>query len=131
MLLNLFRLASVEDKNPVGNIILNELQNPFVKAYLMFFKFVLPVFNRFNAMLQCCRQLCSNFLGPECFKNEAIYELDPYNPRSLLPIEQISVGPHAMDCIKSCDKLSQDQFKLKCLSFYQKAVLESSKKFLF
>lgn len=117
MLLNLFRLASVEDKHPVGNIILNELQTLFVKAYLMFFKFALPVLNRFNTMFQSedvmikilsieserfiC-QLCSNVLRPECFKNSAIYKLDPYNPRSLLPIELISVGPHIMDCIKSC-----------------------------
>lgn len=144
ILLNLFRLAAVEDKNPVANVILNELQNPFVKAYLMFFKFVLPIFNQFNAIFQSekvminvisteserfVRQLCTNFVRPEYFKNEKLYDLNPNDPHCLLPIEQVNVGPHTMDIIKHCNKTTIEQFKLKCVTFYQKSLQESLKRF--
>lgn len=144
VLINLFRLAAFEDKNQVGNLILNELQNPFVKAYLMFFKFILPVFNQFNAVFQSekvmihiistecerfIRQLCVNFVRPEYFNNEKLPTLNPYDPHVLLSVENIFVGSQTMDCLRDCDNNSKEQFKLKCLSFYQKAVEESLHRF--
>lgn len=60
-----FRLGAFEDKSQVGNLILNKLQNPFVKSYLMFFKFILLVFNQFNAVFQS-EKVMIHIISTEC-----------------------------------------------------------------
>lgn len=144
VLVDLFRLAFVEEKNPVAQIIFTELQNPYVRAYLSFFKYILPTFNQFNAAFQSekvlvtvlateserfIRLLCSNFIRPEYYKNEKLYLLDVYDPYALLPIEEVCLGPNKLDILKNCDKSTNTQFILKCVQFYQKPVEQSLLRF--
>lgn len=144
VLVDLFRLASIEEKNPVAHVIFTEMQNPYVRAYLSFFKYILPTFNQFNTTFQSqkilitvlateserfIRLLCCNFIRPEYYKNENLYSLNVFDPHVLFPIEKVCVGPNTMDILKDCDKVTNEQFILKCLTFYQKAVEQSLLRF--
>lgn len=141
VLLEVFRLAAFEDKNPVATLILDEMQNPYVKAYLTFLKHVLPIFNSFNAMFQSSkilidqlytesrrfvRQLCINFVQPSFFNtDEKLDRLDVTNPHVLLPLEEVNFGRETADLIKDCDKNNNQTFKLRCLKFYQNSVTQA------
>ncbi|XP_022160408.1 uncharacterized protein LOC111026609 [Myzus persicae] len=112
---DLFRLAYVEEKNPAANVIYQELQNPYTKAYLCFLHFILPVFNTFNALFQSekplvfilyeesvrfLRIMCSKFLKAECYKND---EFDKFkNPSMILPNNDIEIGHEARKILTSC-----------------------------
>ncbi|CAH1379215.1 unnamed protein product, partial [Tenebrio molitor] len=48
VLIELFKVADFEEKN-VSSLIYNDMCNPVNKAYLLFFKYILPEFNKFNA----------------------------------------------------------------------------------
>lgn len=45
-----FLLASVEDKNPMADLLLKELNNPYTKAYLEFMQYVLPCIHTFDTV---------------------------------------------------------------------------------
>lgn len=47
-----FMLAIVEDKLKFAELILTQLNDNFIKAYLLFFKYSLNFFNNFNALFQ-------------------------------------------------------------------------------
>lgn len=144
VLLEVFRVAAFEDKNQVGNMIFNEMQNPYVKAYLLFLKHVLPIFNSFNAMFQSSKVLvdkmyvesrrfvkilCVNFVKPSCYTSEVELDLlNVFDPNVLLPVEEINVGLNTMNLLKDCIKADNEQFKLKCLKFYQVAVAQAFKR---
>lgn len=105
---NSFTLASFEDKNGIGDIILAELKNPFTKAYIEFLDFILPSFNTFNALFQSkgimlpaiipechrfMRLLCQKFLQPKAFEN--ILKVNPISPGNLLPLDNVEIGENA------------------------------------
>lgn len=99
-----FLLSAVEDKTSVGQIILSDLNNPFTKAYFCFLNHVLPIFNNFNKLFQSdklllpvlyeeCRRmfrlLCGNFIK-ECELSENnLVNIDVYNLKNLLDIDNI------------------------------------------
>lgn len=144
VLVEVFRLAAFEEKNSVANLILNEMQNPYVKAYLYFLKHILPVFNSFNSMFQSqkilvdklymesrrfVRLLCVNFVKSSFYVNDnELDTLNVFNPHVLLPIEEINFGSDTMDLLKDCDKNDTERFKLRCLKFYQNAVDQAFKR---
>lgn len=139
-----FRLAAYEDKNPVGNMIFSEMQNPYVKAYLLFLKYILPSFNSFNAMFQSSKILvdkiyiesrrflkilCTNFVKPSYYSSELeLDRLNVFDPHALLPVEDINVGSDTMSLLINCKQTDNEQFKLKCLKFYQQAVAQVFKR---
>ncbi|XP_072382532.1 protein FAM200A-like [Diabrotica undecimpunctata] len=145
VLIEVFRVSAFEDKNPVANIILTDMQNPYIKAYLLFLKHVLPIFNSFNAMFQSSKilvhklyiesrrfvkLLCINFIQPSFYNEDAkLDSLNVNNPHVLLPISDINVGPGTMDLLQHCTENDNEQFKLRCLKFYQKAVTQAVRRF--
>jgi len=50
VLINYFRVAVVEDKLLGAENILRSMENSYTKAYLLFFKYVLNILNKFNAL---------------------------------------------------------------------------------
>ena len=145
VLVELFREAAFEDKNPVGNMIFSELQNPYVKAYLHFLNHVLPLINKFNAMFQSqkvsvqdlypesrrfIRVVAVNFIKPSFLsKDEKLDNLNIYDPNVLLSIEEVNVGEHTLETLKDCSERDKEQFKLICVKFYQKCVSDAYKRF--
>lgn len=122
----------------------SEFENPFVQAYLQFLSFILPLFQQFNILFQSqkvlfpllskesrrlVRQLCGKFIKREFINKDNLYNLNVYHPHVLLPLEEIQFGPQTIKLIENCGQGVVEQFKLKCLSFYQKAVSDSIKRF--
>lgn len=139
----IFRLADFEGESEVAKIIYNELCNPVTKAYLLFLKYILPVFNQFNAFFQS-EKLLTPFIYSECLRflktlgtnflkkeylSDTIIDVNSFHPHCLLPIEAIQVGSSTSDLISSFDKNLKQQFLLKCLVFYQKAFKECQSRF--
>lgn len=76
-----FQLAAFEDaRDTEAKWLVQEMKNPFTKAYLLFLKYVLDIFNKFNAVFQTkdviihklarnseriLIQVCQNFVKPE------------------------------------------------------------------
>jgi len=135
-------LAYVEEKNPAANVIYQELQNPYTKAYLYFLHFILPVFNTFNALFQSekplvfilyeesvrfLRIMCSKFLKAECYKND---EFDKFkNPSMILPNNDIEIGHEARKILTSCkNDANYNKFMNVIIFFYQKVVEDSLKR---
>ncbi|CAN7978314.1 unnamed protein product [Ixodes persulcatus] len=78
-------------------------------------------------LLRC---LCQNFMKPSSIEDPA--KLNPLNPRSLLALEELYVGA---GCQGILDKITMEggssevrDFKLRCMPFYQTAVLEVQKR---
>lgn len=143
VLTELFRLADFERESEIAKIIYNELCNPVTKAYMLFLKYILPVFNQFNAFFQseslltpfiyseCLRFLkilATNFLKIEYISDE-IVSVNCLHPQCILPVESIQVGSSTFNLISSFDKNLKEQFLFKCLAFYQKAFQECLNRF--
>ncbi|KAG0423203.1 hypothetical protein HPB47_001008, partial [Ixodes persulcatus] len=140
----LFLQAATEDRIVAAELILKDM-NPITEAYLKLMQYVLGFFNKLNAMFQSkdsliaviqeesqrlLRCLCQNFMKPSSIEDPAI--LNPLNPRSLLALEELYVGA---GCQGILDKITMKggssevrDFKLRCMSFYQTAVLEVQKR---
>ncbi|CAN8016667.1 unnamed protein product [Ixodes persulcatus] len=136
--------AATEDRIVAAELILKDM-NPITEAYLKLMQYVLGFFNKLNAMFQSkdsliaviqeesqrlLRCLCQNFMKPSSIEDPAI--LNPLNPRSLLALEELYVGA---GCQGILDKITMKggssevrDFKLRCMSFYQTAVLEVQKR---
>lgn len=96
VLLGFFELAAFENpKDEAARTILCEMKNPFTIAYLHFLNYVLPFFNKFNALFQSHQtlihqlvksshrviiQVCQNFVKPELLSN--ILEINVADPSS-------------------------------------------------
>ncbi|XP_023235734.1 uncharacterized protein LOC111635102 [Centruroides sculpturatus] len=107
------------------------MQNLYVKVYLLFFKYILPSFNEFNAFFQSKKSLISsNFIKPKALLayDDIIETLNIYNPINLLPIKKINVGVTTRALINDLSKTDNELFILKCLKFFQKAVSEAFKR---
>ncbi|CAN8023092.1 unnamed protein product [Ixodes persulcatus] len=136
--------AAKEDRIVAAELILKDM-NPITEAYLKFMQYVLGFFNKLNAMFQSkdsliaviqeesqrlLRCLCQNFMKPSSIEDPA--KLNPLDPRSLLDLEELYVGA---GCQGILDKITMEggssevrDFKLRCMSFYQTAVLEVQKR---
>ncbi|CAN7978223.1 unnamed protein product [Ixodes persulcatus] len=136
--------AATEDRIVAAELILKDM-NPITEAYLKFMQYVLGFFNKLNAMFQSkdsliaviqeesqrlLRCLCQNFMKPSSIEDPA--KLNPLDPRSLLALEELYVGA---GCQGILDKITMEggssevrDFKLRCMSFYQTAVLEVQKR---
>lgn len=144
VLKELFKVAVFEDKNAVADIIYREFNNPFVKAYLAFLKFILPLFNEFNMLFQSekvlfpviaresrrfIKRLCAKFVERSFLDDENFVTLNVRNSRVLLPSNKIQLGADTLEILSDCSNSDREQFINKCLTFYHTFVEEAIKRF--
>jgi hypothetical protein len=79
--------------------------------------------------LRFIKTIAVNFVKTEYLSDEKIVNLNVYSPYVLLPIEKLIVGQETCRFIENFDKNFKNQFLLKCLQFYQKAVQKSLRRF--
>ncbi|XP_042149246.1 uncharacterized protein LOC121837621 [Ixodes scapularis] len=78
--------------------------------------------------LRLIRCLCQNFMRPEAIQD--VEKLNPMDPRSLLPLEEVYLGESCQELLQSMEGGSSDikHLRLRCLEFYQTAVFEVKKR---
>ncbi|XP_067211624.1 protein FAM200A-like, partial [Linepithema humile] len=141
VLKNFFVLAVVEDKLQSAEIILNQLNDNFIKAYLLFLKYSLNFFNNFNALFQSrkvlihtlfensqrlIREIGQNFLIPQAVK--CIVDLNIDDNKNIQDINNIYVGPECESFLETLSSECAQEIKLNCLQFYITAVREMLKR---
>ena len=138
----LFFQAHTEDKVASAELIMNEFNNPYTKAYLLFLKYVLGYFNQMNALFQSknnligilqdesirmTRLICRIFIRPEYLSN--LSQIDPNSSLQLLPLQQVGLGGECETILRSIDNNEGNKhFKTRCLGFYQIALTEIFKR---
>jgi len=103
---NYFIFCVVEEKSKSAEIILDQLNNISIKAYLLFLKYSLNFFNNFNAIFQSRKVLIhklfeesqqlineigQNFLTPESLQN--INTLNINDNKNILNVNDIQGAP--------------------------------------
>lgn len=139
VLIHFFTTASFDEaslpqnrKRPATEI-MNDLKNPFNRAYFLFMDYTLNFFNKFNALfqsksvmihrlrdesIQLLKDLCQNYLMPENIDRITTTKLD--DPRTYLALEEIYMGPKCEKFMKQYPQYV-DGFKVvrqKGLDFY-------------
>lgn len=137
ILKNYFMLATVEDKLKSAEIILEHLNDIFIKAYLLFLKFALNFFNNFNVLFQSrnilihklyessqklIRQIAVNLVKIDVLENISTLDLLLDNKDNIKPINDINVGPDCECLLETLSFECAQQIRLKCLDFYVTAV---------
>jgi len=89
-----FILATIEDKSKSAEVILTQLNDNVIKSYLLFLKYSLNYFNKFNALFQSRNtlihtlyansqqlilQIALNFIPSEALKNISLLTIDDKN----------------------------------------------------
>jgi len=133
-------LAVVEDNLQSAEIILTQLNDDSIKAYLLFLKYSLNFFNHFNALFQSrkiliyklfinsqqlIRQIGQNFMIPEALKDITTFNDDEHNIQQLT---NIYVGPECEGFLASRSFEFAQQIRLNCLNFYKIALNEMLKR---
>ncbi|XP_068205452.1 general transcription factor II-I repeat domain-containing protein 2-like [Palaemon carinicauda] len=138
----LFFQAQIEDKVISAELIMKEFNNPYTKAYLTFFKYVLGYFNQLNVLFQSknnligilqdeslrmTRLICKNFIKPQYLSD--LSRIDPNNEAQLIPLSQIELGYECEALLATTKNLEGNKhFRQRCLSFYQTAFMELVKR---
>ena len=127
----------MEDKSKTAENILEHLNDPIIKAYILFLKYSLYFFNNFNIIFQSrdilihtlfkysrqqIHQLGQNFLKLEALRNIDNLDLDDKN--SINSEEDVYVGPECESFLESLELECAQEIRLKCLNFYITAVRE-------
>ncbi|CAN7950218.1 unnamed protein product [Ixodes pacificus] len=116
--------------------------NPINEAYLKFRAYVSGFFYKMNALFQSKENLiavmqqeslrliqclCQNFMRPEAIQD--VEKLNPMNPRSLLPLEEVYLGESRLELFQSMEGGNSDvkHLRLRCLAFYQAALFKVKK----
>ncbi|KAM0727925.1 Zinc finger protein 862 [Formica fusca] len=137
----------VSEKSKSGENLLSIMQNPDVKAYLLFLKHILNFFNSFNAFFQALETrihllqpksvellitVCKHFLKPELLKyvcNDDFKFSEKENQKSL---NNINVGFECEEYLESLMKEGHADIignvRDNCLQFYVTAAEEISKR---
>ncbi|XP_067217224.1 zinc finger BED domain-containing protein 5-like [Linepithema humile] len=141
VLKNFFILAVVEDKLKSAEIILNQLNDNCIKAYLLFLKYSLNFFNEFNALFQArkvlihtlfensqqlIREIAQNFIIPEALK--CIVNFNINDKKNIKNINNIYVGPECESLLETLSLECAQEIKLNCLEFYITAVRKMLKR---
>ena len=139
-LLHYFTIASFEDKLKSADWILNELKNPYTKAYFLFLKYILNFFNSFNALFQgrkplihelqrnslkLCRILCQNFVKTDSLSS--VENINIADPKYFLPLGSVFLGSECEQFLLE-KKVSDSEFRKKCLSCYITSAKEIQKR---
>lgn len=135
-----FYLEVFETKNKCAQDISNLLCDNSIKAYMLFLKYVLNIFNEFNAsfqsrnilihiLSQSCQQFIKkigfNFLTPKVLE---IISLESIESRNFLPIDKVFLGAECEQFLLTQNLEFIQQVKLKCLDFYVSAIEEMIKR---
>jgi len=141
VLKNYFIFCVVEEKSKSAEIILDQLNNISIKAYLLFLKYSLNFFNHFNALFQSRKVLIhklfeesqqlineigQNFLTPESLQN--INTLNINDNKNILNVNDIYVGPECECLLTTLSLEHARKIRFKCLQFYITAVREMLKR---
>lgn len=133
---NYFAIAVHEDKLKSAELILSELKNVYTKAYLIFLKHTLKLFNTFNILFQnrkplihvlytecmlVMKQLCRNYIQPAVLAKEYLSTLNLKNPRIFLPLQEIYLGAEYAELLKTTPEDGRKVFIKNCLNFYIEA----------
>lgn len=111
-----------------------------------FLNYILPLFNEFNILFQSekvlfpiisqeskrfLRQLCGNFVKPDLLSDDQLFSLNFCHPQCLVSLDELQLGlsKSMVETLKGINRIDVEQFKIKCLTFYQKAATESVKRF--
>lgn len=131
VLLHFFSLAVTEDHLKMASVILEAMNNPLNKGYLLFLVYSLNYFNSFNALFQSRAvlinelhsksltifwQFSQNFVKPELVHK--CYTTDIRQPQNYIELEKLGLGFTCNEFIKKFPADLQNEFKLKCLNFY-------------
>lgn len=130
---NYFTIAVYEDKLKSAELILSELKNVYTKAYLLFLKYTLKIFNTFNTLFQnrkplihvlytecimLMKQLCRNYIQPAVLAEADLSKLNLKNPRIFLSLEEIYLGAECSELLKTTPVEGKETFIKNCLNFY-------------
>ncbi|KAK3912905.1 Zinc finger BED domain-containing protein 5 [Frankliniella fusca] len=147
-LVEFFSLCAFEDqKDREAPTIVEELRNPFNKAYLLFLKYTLEHFNKVNALFQSeqvlvhklqeasmtyLKQFCLNYMRDSVVPSVAT--IDVTHPHFQKRLEDVYLGPGVNDALNAiplpeCAGMTKEQlekrrdqdveaFRKKCLDFY-------------
>lgn len=141
VLKNYFILATSEDKSKSAEVILTRLNDNVIKSYLLFLKYSLNYFNKFNALFQSrnilihtlhkssqqlIRQVALNFMTFEALKNIATLTIDDENDDQYL--NHIRLGSECEELLTTLPLECAQEIKLNCLNFYKTAVREVMKR---
>lgn len=136
-LIEYFTQAAQTDKLKMAENILAELKNSYNRAYLLFLKYVLKMFNTFSLLFQSkqilihklseesrviFKELCSNFIKHEYLRK--IETISITEPNHLRNTKDVNVGAECEAFIKTLPENIQIEIKTKCLNFYVKAAEE-------
>jgi len=136
-----FILATIEDKSKSAEVILTQLNDNVIKSYLLFLKYSLNYFNKFNALFQSRKtlihtlyansqqlilQIALNFIPSEALKNISLLTIDDKNDDQYL--NHIRLGSECEDLLTTLSLECAREIKLNCLNFYKTAVREMMKR---
>lgn len=138
-----FTVAVQEGKLKNAEFILGELRNVYTKAYLMFLKYVLKIFNTFNTLFQSrkvlihllyseymtlTKQLCRNYMKESVWEDEELTKLNLRNPKNFLPLNDIYLGAECSEILQTTPSGGREQFLKNCLTFYIEAAVDLQKR---
>lgn len=140
--------ASVSDRTVTAANILQNLQDPLTKMFLMFLEFVLPIFNNLNRELQSAtpqihnlhKKMCTVYKTLlECFIKRTVIQQMPMSlinindPQNYLPLEEIYMGAKILAVLhnKHFDSQQLHVLRTRCLSFYVEGARQIRKRYDF
>lgn len=128
-----FRVAVVEDKLKSAELILSEMDNECVRAYLLFLKYVLNYFNSLNALFQSKKplvqelyteskkifiKLAQNFIKPE----KLHVNVNVHCPENYVDLENLYLGHECNNLLSNIgDEGVVKTVKTDILNFYIEA----------
>ena len=149
--LKLFFTDAVTDGNKVAaksaSEILEIMNDESTLLYLLFLKFVMPVFNQLNKLIQSeypqihklkiniertCRTFMDSYMRSEYLKGQ-FCNIQFKNPRHFKPTEDLYLGADVVNRIEE-QKINPtiiQAFRLKCLDFFIQAVTSIVQRFDF
>ncbi|KYN50089.1 hypothetical protein ALC62_00117, partial [Cyphomyrmex costatus] len=143
--------ASVSsDRTSAGTAksILQKLQDPLTKMFLMFLEFVLPIFNNLNRELQSTspqihnlhKRICTiyktlleYFIKRTVIQRTSIFLINVNDPQNYLPLEEIYMGAKILAVLynKHFDSQQLHVLRTRCLSFYVEGARQIRKRYDF
>lgn len=140
VLYHYFQVAKLEENSIQVNYIFDELNNSCTKAILLFLKYILNIFNTFNALFQS-KKILVHELSRECkkifYQNTSLfllpqylkYDIDCRNPRHFKNLDDLDLGSECNSFLKSLPKEVQLPIKKSCLEFLITASEDMQKRF--
>lgn len=145
-----FKKASNEDNLPQAKSILNALNNPIFKLYLLFLSYVLTLTNQLNLEFQSegskfpiilnrlmalYKTILKNFIKKDVTDRIQLLEINIHNPGNYLAIENLYFGAKANAYVSNeninISKEDLHNFRLNIIKFYIEILSQIKKRFNF